>query len=484
MSDHPNIESLPLARTAGLLFSVVALLHVGLHAESETRKEKPVVLDTVVVDAAKTHTLFMGADISVNLDKDLYPVRDVAGTSWVIDINGKDRVVSAKKGPLNLKITPNLKLTEVSATIVGFRKMAAYSYDNDPSVLITRGLTKAAQTTAIFQGIANDAQARADTASNTALGGAALMANSDSQFGANALLTSAQNLPAVAHPGTPVQGSRLPPVSGATATTTTSTFGNNIIPGHDPSGNLSNPYAFLHDASRVLNDEMSQVGAANAQVQTENGLEPAGRLVTRGLDALDVEFSISAVRPLLNPYIVTLARIRTPGSKPGFVQNHIYARALDPIDSHLSVVHFTEEGFPPMYELLDFQVHIYDRGVEIATNLASNRVELTREEAFEYVKMEYVSAHKGETLQAVPVMGKLPAELPNRIAAGKYTETFFVPVSKDGLGHEAFSDRVCSRKIEDPFLYEVISGLRFKPALANGRPVEGVAAVNLTKLQF
>jgi len=166
------------------------------------------------------------------------------------------------------------------------------------------------------------------------------------------------------------------------------------------------------------------------------------------------------------------------------VQNHIYARALDPIDTHISTVHFTEEGFPPEYELVDFQVHIYDRGVEIATNLAANRVELTREEAFEYVKMEYVSAHKGETLQAVPVMGKLPAELPTRIAAGNYTETFFVLVSKDGVGHDAYLDRMCTKKTDDPFLDAVVRGLRFKPALSGGIPVEGVAAVNLTKLQF
>ena len=53
-----------------------------------------------------------------------------------------------------------------------------------------------------------------------------------------------------------------------------------------------------------------------------------------------------------------MARIRTPGSKPGMVQNHVYARALDPIDKSYSHVAFTEEGFPPEYELLSFQVHI------------------------------------------------------------------------------------------------------------------------------
>lgn len=466
------------------LLSLLLLGTAALFGESDTRKQKPVVMDSIVVDANKTHTLFMGADISINLDKDFYPVRDVAGTSWVIDINGKDRVVSAKKGALNLKITPTLKLTEISATIIGFSKVAAYSFENDPSVLLTRGLSKAALTTAIFQGAASDAQGRADTSSNNALGGAALMVNTDTQFGAIALINSAELLPARTHPSVAVPGSPAAPISGATDTTTTSTAGNTIIPGHDPTGDFSDPTAFMRDDNRIFNEQMSQVNSSGVQNQTENGLEPAGRLVTRGLDALDVEFSISSVKPLRNPYIVTMAKIKTPGAKPGFVRNHIYARALDPIDAHISTVQFTEEGFPPEYELVDFQVHIYDRGVEIATNLAANRVELTREEAFEYVKMEYVSAHRGDTLPAVAVMGRLPAELPTRIAAGNFTETFFVPVSKDGLGHEAFSDRVCTLRIEDPFLFAVVKGLRFKPALANGKPVDGVAAVNLTQLQF
>ena len=455
MNSRNALSAPPLRTAARLLFALLLLFPAFLRAESETHKQKPVVLDSVIVDATKTHTLFMGADILVNLDKDLYPVRDVAGTSWVIDINGKDRVVSAKKGPLNLKITPTLKLTEVSATITGFKKEATYSYENDPSVLITRGLSKVASMNADLLAVAGNAQHMADTATNKALGPwQQLTAGSDIQFGDAALLFGAKTLPARTHPGAPIPGSIAPPVSGATF-----------------SGPLS--------TSVVL----ANVALAAAS-QTSNGDEPVGRLVTRGLDALDVEFSISAVKTLQNPYIVTMARIKTPGSKPGFVQNHIYARALDPIDTHISTVHFTEEGFPPEYELVEFQVHIYDRGVEIATNMAANRVELTREEAFEYVKMEYVSVHRNETLPPVPAMGRLPAELPTRIAAGNYAETFFVVVSKDGVGHAIYTDRMCTKKMDDPFLDTVVRGLRFKPALSSGVPVEGVAAVNLTKLQF
>ncbi len=421
---------------------------------------KPVVMEPVVVGEAKTHTLFMGADISVNLDKSLYPVRNVIGSSWVIVINGKDEVVSAKRAPLNLKITPSLKLTEVAATLEGFRRVPAYSYANDPSVLLTRGLSQAASMNADLLAVSANAQHIADTVSNKALGPAATFAGADNQFGDKALLYGAMVNPAITHPAKAVPGQIGPVISGASD-------------------------MMLVNMSSQQIAAMYEGGVAHAALaQTENGDEPAGRLVTQGMDAMDIEFDIASPRTLNTPYVVTMTRFRTPGSKPGVVQNLVYAQALDPIYSHPTHVHFTEEGFPFNYELVDFQLHLYDRGQEIATNISSRRVELTRDEAFEYVKMEYISSHRDETLPAVPAMGRLPAELPTRLAAGKYADTFFARVSKDGLADEPYADAQCSRAIEDPFLRSVVKSLRFKPALARGKPVEGIASLNLGKLQI
>jgi hypothetical protein len=164
------------------------------------------------------------------------------------------------------------------------------------------------------------------------------------------------------------------------------------------------------------------------------------------------------------------------------VQNLVYAKALNPIYSQISHVHFTEEGFPFNYELIDFQIHIYDQGLEVATNLAQDRVELTRDEAFEYVKSEYVGAHKGATLPAVAVMGNLPSDLPTKLNAGKYDKPIYVSVSKDGLATGAYTDPICRDKIDDPYLNSVIGRIRFKPALSSGKPVDGVTALDLNKL--
>jgi hypothetical protein len=430
-----------------------------ISATAMANDDKPVVMGKVVVNEAKTHTLFMGADIFVNLDKDIYPVRGVIGSSWVIDINGEEKVVSAKQAPLNLKITPSLKLTDVSATIVGYKKRQAYSFNNDPSVRLTRGLSQTAMTDAYLIGNANDAQYIADTLGNKSLGAAAALATTDNQLGASGMLATARSL------GSPFKSSAQ-------------------------SGNLTEAEAIAQGASYAayvanqvaIKTDVAQDTAASDAGQTENGEEPGGRLVQTGLDAMDVEFQISSAKPLQKPYVVTMTRFHPKGTKPGTVQNLVYARELHPIESHPTNVHFVESGFPYDFELIDFQLHVYNRGEEIATTVSSKRVELTRNEAFEYVKMEYMGSHKGATLSAAPAMGRLPADLPSRLASGEFKQAFYVRVSRDGLPGDAFLDEACSRKVEDPYVEAVVKDIRFDPALVNGKPVDGIVPLRLRQL--
>jgi hypothetical protein len=358
------------------------------------------------------------------MDNQLYAVRDVTGGSWVIDVAGQTKTVSARSGPISIKIAPKLKLTEVSATIANLKSDRGYTIGNDPTALMTRNLAQTAVENADYNNALNQATA----------------------------------------------------VQSGTITATQMGI-NNITPFYGPSTPANRPpsiQAALNTAQQGLNAAAGGIGADYSM---------GGRnQFSQGFDAMDVEFEISSARPLRNPYAVTVTRFRPQNGRPDMVQYLVYARALDTIDSHPTKVHFVQGGFPFNFELVGFQLHIYDRGEEVATNVSSKRVELTREEAFEYVKSEYIGAHKGETLPAVPVMGKLPADLPGLLAAGKYGETIYVRVSKDGLGDEPFLDTACTRRIEDPYLQSVIRGIRFKPALEQGKPVDGVAALNLGKM--
>ncbi|HEY1848539.1 MAG TPA: hypothetical protein VGG37_05005 [Opitutaceae bacterium] len=422
--------------------------------------------------SVKTHVLFMGADIAINLDKDLYGVEDVWGSNWVVDIGGRKREISSRKAPVNLKITPSLKLTESMATIVGFTRVKAYSFSNDPSVLLTRGLTRSASLSNDLNSIARDAQARVDTMQSYNMSGASVFAGADDQFSASAQMDTAMYVGATTHPGgLGYRGAPLPsPLAPTTSTDTTGAQAKLAV--HDPG---LTPSAYLN----IANNENAAAGAAGAAA---NGNEPAGKIASGGLDALDVQFDIRSSKPLHNPYVVTMTRFRAPGSRPGVVQNLVYAKSINPIDEHLSHVKFSEEGFPFDYELVDFQLHLYNQGVEVATNVAQDRVELTREEAFEYVKMEYVGSHPKGTLPATPAMAKFPADLPALLAAGKYLSPFYVKVSSEGYSGAAYSDPACTRRIADAYLDSVVGRIRFKPALQNGKPVAGTAKVSLHEL--
>jgi hypothetical protein len=380
-------------------------------------------------DAPKTHTLFMGADVSVGLEGKLYAVRDVSGGSWVIDVNGQAKAVSARSRPIDLKVTPSLKLTEVSATLADLKATPVYSFRSDPTTKLSKALVDAAVLNESYKDALELAQ--------------------------NALV-QAQNL-ASATTGTNNQdsvksgGIYQTPASGAT----------------NASGQTARLATALGQTAFSAGSDLEMTG--------DRGTAP-------GYDAMDVSFGVSSERRLDDPYVVTIARFHERGSDPGKVRKLVYAKALDPIDSHPRAIHILEEGFPPAFELLGVEVHLYNRAEEVATNVSSKRVELTRDEAFEYVKTVYVGAHKADTLPAVPVMGKLPADLPARLAGGKYADTIYVRVSKDGMADESFFDAACTRKVGDPYLDSVVRSIRFKPALDKGTPVDGVAPLKLGQL--
>jgi hypothetical protein len=364
----------------------------------------------------REYTLFEGANIGVNLDKSVYPVRDVFGASWVIDINGQEKAVSAKAAPVDLKITPSLMLTEQSATIAGFKREPGYSFANDPAVRLTRGMSVAADVNAGYQAAANQASAVNPTA----------------------------------------------------------------ISASSPTSNAGG----AADAQTAAANEMSaaQVSSANSGADASTALQEKNA-TSEGYDAMNIEFEVSSPKPLADPYIVTMIKFHPRNSGPGIVQSMVYAKALNPIDEHPAKIKFAQEGFPFDYEVIDFQLHLYNHGIEVATNISPKRQEMTPEQAFEYVKTTYITAHRTSTLPASPVMGELPPDLSSQLATGKYNEPIYVKVSKDGLADEAFSDAACTDKIADPYLETVVRCIRFKPALEQGKPVDGVATLNLSRLR-
>ena len=377
-------------------------------------------------EGEKDHVLFMGADFGVEVDGKVCPVRDVSGSYWVVEKDGSEMRIATRRGNFSLKVAPTLKLTERSAMLADYSATVGYSPKNDPSVRLTRALDNAAA--------ANIGRETAVTQAEVAYIHAAAVAQQ--------VAASSGKATALGLPGT-------------------------------------NPYENRNYESAV---SQAVVNQANAGDVTDG--EPTAELYSQGKDAVDVTFVATTDRELDDAYIVTVAKFRARGDKPGAYRNLIYARGIGTIDANRRTISVNEIGFPPGFELLDFELHLFHRGEELATNLSRKRVELTGDEAFEYVKTTYVGSNAGKTLPAEPAMGRLPSDFRSRLASGKFGNTIFVRVGSDGVPSDVYSDRDCSKKIEDPYIEAVVSGLRFTPALEAGKPVASVASVRLDQLKI
>ncbi len=371
----------------------------------------------------KTHTLFMGANFSVEQNKELYPVQNVVGSAFVIKVKGKEVKVPMNFGVSKFKIDPALKLTETSATVTNLKGERAYTLGNDPTVRFQRGL--ADSQLQYSDSVAQQHQA-----------------NAGLHFGDAATAVSNAAAKADSH-----------------APTTTSLA---------TAVNQQNAQANLQSISNGAGSRFQEKGSP---------LDGEGMF-----DAIDVSFEVASKKPLNQPYLVIMARYHAPEDKPGQVSNWVYARELPAIGREPVKVQFLQGGFPQGYTMQDFQVHLYNQGEEIATTVAPQRVALTRNEAYLYMVSDYVGSHKGATLPAAPMMGALPADLQARLAQGEFKQTFYVRVGKDGKAGAAFLDAAGAQAVDDAYLQAVLRNIRFKPALDKGKPVEGVAAFKLSEL--
>ncbi len=397
---------------------VFVLLPVLLLAVTALRA----VPDTPPAAPVQPFTLFLGADFAIEQDNVLYRVQDVVGGSFVIKVKGQDVLVPMDRGLQKFKVTPVLKLTESSAVVAKFTGERAYTLANDPAVQAQRAMAQSQ------------------------------MQYSDSLAQQHQVTAAFQSLTA--------QGA----IIAATPKDTHST-----------------------DQTRALVTSINQSNAQLALQGIANGpgsnYNTSSSDSTEGaFDAMNVAFELTADKALNEPFVVIIAQYRPPGGKPDQVGNWIYARALEPIGHKARKVSVEQGGFPPGFELVDLQVHLYNRGVEVATNIAPKRVALTREEAQQHVVDEYVASHPGVTLPAAPAMGKLPADVRTRLASGQLQQTYFIKVGRDGKVAAAFADEACTQKVDDPYLQSLVQNIRFKPALDNGNPVEAVAPLKISQL--
>jgi hypothetical protein len=136
-----------------------------------------------------------------------------------------------------------------------------------------------------------------------------------------------------------------------------------------------------------------------------------------------------------------------------------------------------EGGFPSGFLIDQLQLHVYEKGVEIPTDVSENRVGLTWEEAHEYLVIEYISANKDATKKPQIALFQFPADWKEHRTDRPLQNPYYVKVDKTGRPVGVFQDEACTEKAGDAYVSAALSNLLFLPALEKGKPVEGVALV-------
>lgn len=397
------------------------ILLAGLVGGSAAQAAQPAKTAAVVPPGGeKTHTLFMGADVSVEIGEAFHRVRDVSRSSWVVNVGGRPEIIPTRQKGLNLRVERSLKLTERSATITDFKGERAYSPGNHPRM----------------QALVSQIQLSAFTTEQA-------MAAEKEFLEANQAAS---------------WGSTLSPQV------------ERLTPAPSIEGALNKMTAASDLALGQLTGTQFHQNIADEQLKAES------------YDAIEVAFELSSEKPLQNPYVIIVAQFREPKAEAKMARHWIYAESIDPIDETPRKFHLLRAGFPHGYTLDGVEVHLYNQGKEVATNVSSKRVPLTAEEAFQYLVIEHIGQNKGKTVAASPIMVGVSPELKTRLAAGDGQQVYYVSVSKDGMVTQAFEDAARTKAISDPVFAEAVKRIFFKPALESGKPVDSQLKIDVTKL--
>lgn len=365
--------------------------------------------------------LFMGSDLSVQQGKKYFPVEDVDGSEFVITVGGKPRFVRTRLQANHLKVERELKLAPVSVQLAELQGGPGYTPGADPR---------------------HKFNARSGAASGAAA------------------------------------ASGLADYNVKEITTTLEAVKNAPVKWVEREAQLETELSRQQGNLDLSNYHVASDYSSTPKMADALALE----LAEGNFDLVDVSFKISSPVPLDDPYMVVIVEFSPRGAKPGEISTLIHAKGLDPIGAEPKYIRIREGGLPVGFKYLRHEVHIYNRGREVATSESSKRVELSADEARQYLLIEHLAAHKDATLPPQPVAGSLPATVRQSVSAEQLNRPCYARVSADGALLGLFADEGVSLPLADDALVAAFAGAIFKPALAKGKPMNGVARVRLADL--
>lgn len=188
-------------------------------------------------------------------------------------------------------------------------------------------------------------------------------------------------------------------------------------------------------------------------------------------NTLKISAKVSSPIPVPDVYMAGTARIRA--EETGY-HDIILLHYLGDIGPEPSTFTVLKGDLPPNFEVVESKIYLYRDGRELVSNESAKQFELSRNEVLEYLTLTQQGNHRGATLDPSPAWELAPAKLISAPSPELYDHSVTVNVDENGQVTEIASSGVIPSHVE-----EVVGSLLFFPALDQGRPVAGVAHVNL-----
>lgn len=198
-------------------------------------------------------------------------------------------------------------------------------------------------------------------------------------------------------------------------------------------------------------------------------------------DGFKVVFRISAQEPHSNAYGVLQMSLRNPISPELGAQHAFQVFRLPALGPNPRKVVIRRFGLPLGFTVDSYQVFVYVDGVELATSLSKNRVEVTESEALQFLILQHTQRNKSASREA-QVADELRPEWPRGELASDW-ENIVVTLHITPEG--TVEDSKVSGAINSPLtegLHAALLKIRFLPALAVGEPVPSTASFALGEL--
>ncbi|GAB5561521.1 MAG: hypothetical protein SynsKO_31680 [Synoicihabitans sp.] len=188
-------------------------------------------------------------------------------------------------------------------------------------------------------------------------------------------------------------------------------------------------------------------------------------------NALKISATLSSPVLITDAYLAFVTRTSAP--EEGYTDSVFFHHVGD-LGTEPREIEFYQEGFPEGFHLKTINIHLFKNGREIVSNVSPKQFPLSRRELHEYVALERVSMHRGETIPAEPIWTIAPPAL---LASSDPRDFDFpVVVEVDEMGRVTAID---SKAVLPESVRSVVKDLVFKPALEAGEPVASQAEVSL-----